>query len=218
MDLVEKEFRSLAGLEHVLENDPFGDPSLRRALDVLDLGSLQQLSTLGKTVFLQGDEPFLVYPYFPGIIGDVLFFGRQLQHPAGPTFILLLSADLENEPDTLGIIGASTALYFSDIPFTTPLGAVKVGLVNNEFVINPKGSELEQSPLNLMVAGNELGIIMIEAGALEVDEETVLKALELAQEQVRRIVQAQKELYDRLGIKKREFVPKAPNLEKSSQM
>ena len=119
---------------------------------------------------------------------------------------LLLSADLENEPDTLGIIGASVALYFSDIPFTTPLGAVKVGYINDEFIINPTMSQLEKSPLNLTVIGTDAGIVVIEAGCKEIDEEIVVKACEAAQEVIARIIQAQKDLAERLNIQKREFV------------
>ncbi|MEE9502609.1 MAG: polyribonucleotide nucleotidyltransferase [Candidatus Aminicenantaceae bacterium] len=119
---------------------------------------------------------------------------------------LLLSADLENEPDTLGIIGASVALYFSDIPFTTPLGAVKVGYINDEFIINPTMSQLEKSPLNLTVIGTDAGIVVIEAGCKELDEEIVVKACEAAQEVIVRIIQAQKDLAERLNIQKREFV------------
>ncbi|MFQ6109842.1 MAG: hypothetical protein ACE5L7_09865 [Candidatus Aminicenantales bacterium] len=85
---------------------------------------------------------------------------------------LLLSADLENESDTLGIIGASTALYFSDIPFTTPLGAVKVGIVDGEYVINPTVSQLEKSPLDMVVVGTEEGVVMLEAASVEVEEES----------------------------------------------
>lgn len=118
---------------------------------------------------------------------------------------LLLSADLENESDTLGIIGASAALYFSDIPFTTPMGAVKVGFINNEFVINPTMSQLEQSPLNMVVAGTEEGIVMMEAGATEIEEEKILEAVSLAKEPIMRIIQAQKDLYEKLNIQKREF-------------
>jgi polyribonucleotide nucleotidyltransferase len=120
---------------------------------------------------------------------------------------LLLSADLENDPDTLGIIGASAALYFSDIPFTTPIGAVKIGLVDGRFVVNPKTSELEGSLLNMVVVGTEHGIVMIEAAAVEVDENTVIEAIDLAMEQIKRIVQAQKDAYARSGIQKREFIP-----------
>ncbi len=121
---------------------------------------------------------------------------------------LLLSADLENEPDTLGLIGASTALTLSEIPFTTPFGAVKVGLIDGKYVINPTATELESSPLNLLVVGIEEGVCMIEAGAKEIDEETMLGAIEAALEPIRRIIQAQKDLAARIGVKKRPFEPK----------
>jgi polyribonucleotide nucleotidyltransferase len=118
---------------------------------------------------------------------------------------LLLSADLENEPDTLGIIAASAALYFSDIPFTTPLGAVKVGILNNEFVINPTVKQLEESPLNMVVVGTEEGIVMIEAGATEVEEEKILEGIILAQKTIAEITKIQKDLSSKLNIQKREF-------------
>jgi polyribonucleotide nucleotidyltransferase len=118
---------------------------------------------------------------------------------------LLLSADLENESDTLGIIGASAALYFSDIPFTTPIGAVKVAWINDEFVINPTVSQLETSSLDMVVVGTEDGIVMIEAGASQIDEEKILEAASYAQETIQRIILAQKDLYEKLSIKKREF-------------
>ncbi len=118
---------------------------------------------------------------------------------------LLLSADLENESDTLGIIGASAALYFSDIPFTTPMGAVKVGYIDNEFVINPTKSQLDQSPLNMVVAGTEEGIVMMEAGATEIEEDKILEAVSRAQEPIKTIIQAQKNLYQEMKIQKREF-------------
>ncbi len=131
---------------------------------------------------------------------------------------LLLSADLENEPDTLGVIGASAALYFSDIPFTTPLGAVKIGLVEGQFVVNPTATELETSPLNLTVVSNEGGIVMIEAGAKEIAEEKILEGLALAHDVNQQIIKAQKDLYAALGIKKREFVPKPVDAEKLARL
>jgi len=118
---------------------------------------------------------------------------------------LLLSADLENEPDTLGIIGASAALYFSDVPFTTPIGAVKVGYLNNEFVINPTVKQLEESPLNMVVVGTEEGIVMIEAGATEVEEEKIIEGVLLAQKTIDQIIKIQKDLFSRLSIQKRKF-------------
>ena len=154
-----------------------------------------------------------------------ILVSRLIDRPIRPLFpegyfydtqivALLLSADLENEPDTLGIIGASSALYFSDIPFQTPIGAVKVGLVNNEFIINPTASELEQSTLNMVVAGTEEGVVMIEAGAREVEEERIIEAVSLAQNEISRIIALQKELFSKLNIKKREFKPRDIDQEK----
>ena len=126
---------------------------------------------------------------------------------------LLLSADLENEPDTLGLIGASAALYFSDIPFTTPLGAVKVGYINNSFVINPTVKQLEESQLDMVVVGTEEGIVMIEAGAVEMEEEKIIEGISIAQQEIQKIIKAQKDLYDKLKIQKREF--SVPEIDKS---
>jgi len=151
------------------------------------------------------DRP--VRPLFP----EGYFFDTQVVG-------LLLSADLENEPDTLGVIGASAALYFSDIPFTTPLGAVKVGLVDGRYVVNPGAKELEASPFNLTVVSNEDGIIMIECGAKEVEEDKVFEGLAVAHEANQKIIQAQKDLYARMGIKKREFTPTPVGKEKMAQI
>ena len=131
---------------------------------------------------------------------------------------LLLSADLESEPDTLGVIGASCALYFSDIPFTTPLGAVKVGLVDGALVVNPTDKELDRSPLNMTVVSNEDGVIMIEAGAQEIGEDLVLEGLDLAHRENQRIIKAQKDLFARLGIKKRAFTVKPVDAEKLARV
>lgn len=131
---------------------------------------------------------------------------------------LLLSADLENEPDTLGIIGASVALYFSEIPFATPLAAVKVGYINDEFIINPTVSQLEDSPLNMIVAGTEEGIVMIEAAGVEVEEDRVIEGITIAQETINKIIKAQKELFHKLDIKKREYSPKKMDPTKLTQI
>ncbi len=148
-----------------------------------------------------------------------ILVARQIDRPVRPLFPegyhydtqivgLLFSADLENEPDTLGIIGASCALYFSDIPFTTPLGAVKVGLVDGKIVVNPPASDLDQCPLNMTVVSNEKGVCMIEAGCQEMDEETALQALQAGHEANLRIIQAQKDLFAELRIQKRSFEPR----------
>lgn len=145
-----------------------------------------------------------------------ILISRMIDRPIRPLFpegyfydtqivALLLSADLENEADTLGILGASTALYFSDIPFATPLGAVKVGLINGDLIINPTATQREESPLEMVIVGNEDGIIMIEAGGVEVAEEKIVAACDLAQKHIERIILAQKELYTRLNIQKRTF-------------
>ncbi len=158
-----------------------------------------------------------------------ILVSRLIDRPIRPLFpegyysdtqivALLLSADLENEPDTLGIIGASAALYFSDIPFFTPVAAVKVGFVDGEFILNPTGPQLEKSRLDMVVAGTEKGIVMIEAGAMEVEEEKIVEAVALAEEPIRRIVEAQKELFSRLNIKKREFEVKTLSQEKFDQI
>jgi len=148
-----------------------------------------------------------------------ILVSRLIDRPIRPLFpedyfydtqivALLLSADLENEPDTLGIIGASAALYFSDIPFTTPIGAVKVGYVDNEFILNPTVDQLEKSSLNMVVVGTEEGIVMIEAGAPEIEEEKIIEGVALAQKTIKQIIHAQKDLFSRLNIKKREFILK----------
>jgi polyribonucleotide nucleotidyltransferase len=131
---------------------------------------------------------------------------------------MLLSADLENEPETLALIGASAALYFSDIPYATPMGAVKVGILDGKYVINPNGKEWDASPLNLLVVGTEEGVVMIEAGAKEVDEETVLGAIEAALHPIRQIIDAQKDLYRTLAIQKRAFTPKPTNEAKFAEI
>jgi len=124
---------------------------------------------------------------------------------------LLLSADLENEPDTLGVIGASAALYFSDIPFVKPIGAVKIGWIGGQYVVNPTVKEMETSPLNLLVVGTEDGVTMIECGAQEVDEEILLGGIAAAVDPIRMIIDVQKEHYLKLGIRKRAFTPKPFN-------
>ncbi|MDD5094179.1 MAG: polyribonucleotide nucleotidyltransferase [Dehalococcoidia bacterium] len=94
----------------------------------------------------------------------------------------VLSADQENDPDILSIVGASAALGLSGAPFDGPVGAVRVGYVNGDFVINPTYAQLAESQLDLVVAGTKEAVIMVEAGAKEVSEQVVLEAIKLAQE------------------------------------
>ncbi|MDD8027427.1 MAG: polyribonucleotide nucleotidyltransferase [Acidobacteriota bacterium] len=131
---------------------------------------------------------------------------------------MLLSADLENEPDTLALIGASSALCLSEIPFTTPIGAVKVGWLEDHYAINPTLKELETSPLNLLVVGTEHGVTMLEAAGREIDEDRVMGAIEAAMEPIRRIIALQKEAMVKLGIQKRPFTPKPLDEAKSAEI
>jgi polyribonucleotide nucleotidyltransferase len=116
---------------------------------------------------------------------------------------VLLSADGENDPDILFINGASAALMVSDIPFAGPIGAVRVGRVNGELIVNPTHSQREQSDLDIVYVGNETSVVMIEGAANEVPEDEFIKALEFAQPFVTQLVLAQKELAAKAGKEKR---------------
>jgi polyribonucleotide nucleotidyltransferase len=115
---------------------------------------------------------------------------------------MLLSADTENDADVLAITGASAALAISEIPFEKTVAGVRVGLVNNEFVINPTYAERKQSLLDLVVAGTKDGIVMVEAGAKQVTEAQVVGALETAHAAIKQIVAAIEDLKASIGKKK----------------
>src|ERR687883_769681 len=125
----------------------------------------------------------------------------------------VISADNENDPDVIAITGASCALYLSDIPFPNPIAGVRVGLVNGRYVINPTYDEVRESRINLVVAGTEEAIVMVEAGAKEVSEEIMVEALMLAHKEINRLCRWQKELYKALDIQKRPVEPPALNEE-----
>jgi polyribonucleotide nucleotidyltransferase len=125
----------------------------------------------------------------------------------------VISADAENDPDVIAITGASLALYLSDIPFPTPIAGVRVGLIEGRYIINPTYDEVRESRLNLIVAGTEEAIVMVEAGAQEVSEEIMVEALMLAHKEINRLCRWQKELYKALGIEKRPVTPPALNEE-----
>jgi polyribonucleotide nucleotidyltransferase len=122
---------------------------------------------------------------------------------------MVLSADTENNPDVIGLVAGTAALYLSDIPFLAPVGAVRVGLVDGRLTTNPTYSEIKNSALNLVVAGTEDAIVMVEAGAKEVSEAAIIEAIQYAHSEIRRIVAAQKELFELLGLKKREVTAPA---------
>src|SRR5688572_681526 len=115
---------------------------------------------------------------------------------------LLMSADTDNDADVLAITGASAALAISEIPFEKTIAGVRVGLVNNEFVINPTYAERKQSALDLIVAGTRDGIVMVEAGAREVTEAQVVGALEAAHAAIKQLIAAIDDLKAAVGKKK----------------
>jgi polyribonucleotide nucleotidyltransferase len=115
-----------------------------------------------------------------------------------------LSVDNEHLPDVLSIIGASAALTVSNIPFNGPVGAVRIGKVNGEFIINPSFDQVENGDLDLVVAGTKDYIVMVEAGANEVSEAEILAALQLAHEHIKPICAIQEELAAKVGTVKAE--------------
>src|SRR6188474_3863021 len=121
----------------------------------------------------------------------------------------VISADEDNNPDVIAITGASCALYLSDIPFLNPIAGVRIGLIEGRYIVNPTYDEVRESRLNLIVAGTEEAIVMVEAGSKEVSEEIMVEALMLAHKEINRLCRWQKELYKALEIQKREVVPNA---------
>src|SRR6202522_4508819 len=147
---------------------------------------------------------------------------RQIDRPVRPMFAegfrnetqviaFVLSADTENDPDVCGINAASAALTLSDIPFLGPIGAVRVGLVDGRFIANPTYTEMREGLLNIMVVGTADAIVMIESGAKEVKEETVVDAIEFAHTEIKKICAAINDLKAKAGKPKREV--KAPEFD-----
>src|SRR5690242_19717381 len=149
---------------------------------------------------------------------------RQIDRPIRPLFpdyfknetqviALVLSADTENDPDVAAINAASAALALSDIPFGGPVGAVRIGLVNGEMVVNPSYAEMRESQLNIMVVGTKDGIVMIESGAKEVTEDRVVDAIEFAHGEIKKICSTISDLASRAGKQKRQLT--APEFDES---
>ena len=118
---------------------------------------------------------------------------------------VLLSADGENDPDMLSINGASAALMVSDIPFAGPIGAVRIGRINGEFVVNPTHTQRTDSDLDLVYVGTQNDVIMIEGAADELPEEDFIKSLEFAHPHVQEIIRAQNELAAKVNKPKRQL-------------
>jgi polyribonucleotide nucleotidyltransferase len=153
---------------------------------------------------------------------DAVLAGRMTDRALRPLFpkgfrndvqiiITVLSADMENDPDVLATIGASAALSYSEIPFEGPVSAVRIGRVNGEFVIYPTYSELKEGDLDLVVSSTRERVIMVEAGANGVDEETFLAAVKLAHEANQELIKTQDQLVKDIGKTKMSYEAKAVN-------
>ena len=126
----------------------------------------------------------------------------------------VLSVDQDNSPEMTALFGSSLATCISKIPFGGPVAAVKVGRVNGEFVINPTASEVELSDIDLTVAGTKDAINMVEAGAKQVSEEDMLKALMFGHEAIKELIEFQNEIIAKIGVEKQEY----PKLEISDEL
>jgi len=142
-----------------------------------------------------------------------ILVSRLIDRPMRPLFpdswrnetqiiAMVLSADSDNDPDVIAVTAASAAAFISDLPFTDPIAAVRVGLLDGQLVANPTVAEQKTSKLNIVVAGTADGIVMVESGAFEVSEEKVVEALEFGHAQVKKIVAGIKQLHDQIKPKK----------------
>lgn len=125
----------------------------------------------------------------------------------------VLSMDQENDPDILAMIGASAALEISDIPFAGPIASVRVGRLDGQFKINPTIEELEQSDINIIVAGSKSGVVMVEGGGDIVTEADILEAIFFGHKEMQPIIELQAQLREANGVPKRPFVPPAKDEE-----
>ena len=143
---------------------------------------------------------------------------RLIDRPARPLFpegfssetqgiISVLSFGTENISDILGIIGMSAAFCISDIPFNGPVGAVRMGILKDSFVVNPDLQEMEECDFTLVVAGTEKAVMMVEGGGLEITESVLLEALSIAHEEIKKVVGLQKQLVALVGKTKRTVTP-----------
>jgi len=141
---------------------------------------------------------------------EAILWARLTDRPIRPLFVkglrndvqvvtTTLSVDMENLPDILSIVGASAALGISDIPFEKPVGAVRVGYINGQFVVNPTVSEQAYSSLDLVVAGTRDAVVMVEAGAREVPEEVIIEAIRFGHQALQPIIDIQEEIIRAAG-------------------
>lgn len=123
-------------------------------------------------------------------------------------YVTVLSADKENPPEVLAVIGASCALYISDIPFTKPIAAVRIGMIDGQLIVNPTHPQIDESPLDLVVAGTKNAVTMVESGANELTEDEMLAAVELAHSEIVKLIDMLEELRNSCG-KEKVVVPEA---------
>lgn len=149
---------------------------------------------------------------------------RLIDRPIRPLFpdgfhcetqgiVSVLSFGEENISDLLGIIGVSAALSISDIPFDGPVGAARIGIVGDTFVVNPDLEEMQECDFTLVVAGTEDAILMVEGGGQEIMEALLLEGLDLAHKEIRKVIELQKDLVAKIGKEKR--VVEAPKLDEN---
>ena len=152
---------------------------------------------------------------------DAILASRLTDRPIRPLFpkgfkhevqvvLTVLSADQENDPDILGIIGASAALSMSEAPFAGPLSACRIGYMDGQLVVNPTLAQLQTSKLDIVVAGTKNAVMMVEAGASEVPEEVLIEAIKLAQITNAEIIEIQEQLVRDAGKSKIPFEPVSP--------
>ena len=155
--------------------------------------------------------------------------GRQIDRPIRPLFpegfrndvqvvAVVMSVEPGVEPSVLAMNGASIALGISDVPFDGPIAGVKVGIVDDEFVINPSAEELDKSSLSLVVAGTRDAVLMVEAAANEVSEEQVLEAIMRGHDTIKEIIAFQDEIIAAVGVPKREFKLLQPDPELAAKI
>ena len=139
---------------------------------------------------------------------------RMIDRPIRPLFpegmsnevqitATVLSSDGKNDSETLALVGASAALGISDIPFNGPIGAVRVGLINDEFVANPTYQEMDESEIDFVIVANEKSVIMLEAGANKISEEKAIEAIKFGHESLKPLLEVQNELVKKAGKEKR---------------
>jgi polyribonucleotide nucleotidyltransferase len=147
---------------------------------------------------------------------------RLIDRPIRPLFpdgfysetqgiVSVLSFGEENIADILGIIGMSAALSISDIPFEGPVGAVRIGIIEDSIVVNPDLREVEECDFNMVVAGTEDAVLMVEGGGSEISESKLIEALDVAHKEIRRVAALQKELVAAAGKNKRTVTPPHPD-------